>query len=136
MLNRVSSLKEEAYQLEKEVQCIEMAGLGKIEAAVAVSEAEGLYRLLRGAILHPSIFSAPPHPKKACHSPSATISHLPPRSLQVLYPKPLILQQKMWIKHWKLSLQLLLQLQRKLSPPTCNPFAFSWGHQKSIQVPG
>ena len=44
-------------------------------------EVEGLYRLLRGAILYPSISSAPPPPKKAHHSPSATISHPPPQEL-------------------------------------------------------
>ena len=29
-------------------------------------------------------------------------------------------------KQWRLPLQLLLQLQRKPSPPICNPFTFSW----------
>ena len=48
-------MKEEACQLEKEAQHLDTAGLGKIEAAVAGLEVEGLYRLLRGAISHPSI---------------------------------------------------------------------------------
>ena len=74
MLKRANSPKEEAHWLEEEAQCLETAELGKIEAAVAGSEVEGLYRLLRGAILHPSISSAPPPPKKACHSPSTNIS--------------------------------------------------------------
>ena len=56
---------------------MEMAGLGKIEAVVAGSEA-GLYRLLRGAISYPSAPSAPPIPKKVCHTLSATISCSPP----------------------------------------------------------
>ena len=87
MLKRVSSLKEEARQLEEEAQCIETAGMGKIEMVVAGSEVEGLYGLLRGAISHPSISSAPPPPKKAHHSPSATISHLPPQELAGAIPK-------------------------------------------------
>ena len=87
MLKRASSLKEEAHQLEEEAQCLETAGLGKIEAAVAGLEVEGLYRLLRGAILHPSISSAPPPPKKAHHSPSATISYPPPWELAGVVPK-------------------------------------------------
>ena len=57
LLKRVSSLKEEAHQLEEEAQHLEMEGLGKVEVAVAGSEVEGFYRFLRGAIAHPHIFS-------------------------------------------------------------------------------
>ena len=78
MLKRVSSLKEEAHQLEEEAQYLEMGGLGKVEAAMAGLEVEGFYGLLRGAITHPSISSVPPPPKKAHHAPSTTVSHLPP----------------------------------------------------------
>ena len=53
--------------------------LGKVETVVAGSEAEGFYGLLRGAISHPSVSSAPPLPKKAHHIPSTTFSHLPPQ---------------------------------------------------------
>ena len=56
---------------EEEVQHLEIEGLGKVEAEVAGLEVEGLYGLLRGAISHPSISSAPSPPKKACHIPSA-----------------------------------------------------------------
>ena len=83
---------KEARQLEEEAQHIETALLGKIEVAVAGSEVEGLYRLLRGAISHPSISSAPPPSNKVCHTPSATISCPTIRSLEVLYLKPPILQ--------------------------------------------
>ena len=87
MLKRVSSLKEEAHWLEEEAQCLEMAGLGKIEVAVAGLEVEGLYRLLMGAISYPSISSVPPPPKKSHHSPSATISHPLPLELAGAVPK-------------------------------------------------
>ena len=51
---------------------------------MAVSEVEGFYGLLRGAMLCSSISSAPPPPKKVCHTPSATISHPPPQESQEL----------------------------------------------------
>ena len=89
MLEKASSLKEEAHQLEDMVQHLEMEGLGKVEAAVAGSEAEGLYGLLRGAISHPSISSAPPPPKKACHIPSTTVSHPPPQEPYRCYTQSL-----------------------------------------------
>ena len=82
LLRCVSSLCEEAQWLEAEAQHLETKGLEKLEMAVAGSEVEGFYRLLRGAMLHSSVSSAQPPPKKVCHSPSATISHLPPQESQ------------------------------------------------------
>ena len=79
LLKRVSSLKEEAHQLEEKAQHLQMEGLEKVEVAVAGSEVEGFYKLLRGAIAHHPISSAPPPPKKAHHTPSTTVSHLPPQ---------------------------------------------------------
>ena len=67
LLKRASSLGEEAQWLETE-------GLRKIESAVAGSEAEGLYGLLRGAMSHSPMSSIPPPPKKCHHTPTATIS--------------------------------------------------------------
>ena len=63
LLKRASTLRKEAQQLESE-------GLQKIESALAGSEVEGFYRLLRGAISHSSISSIPPPPKKipSCHN--------------------------------------------------------------------
>ena len=56
----------------KEGQCAEGegtatgdGGVGRIEMAVAGLGVEGLYRLLRGAILHSLMSSAPPYPKNA-----------------------------------------------------------------------
>ena len=63
--------------MEGEVQHLETEGLEKLEMAVA-----GFYGLLRGAMLYSSISSAQPPPKKVCHSPSATISYLPPQESQ------------------------------------------------------
>ena len=81
--------REEACRLETEAQCLEMEGLGKVEAVVAGSETEGFYGLLRGAMLHSSLSSASPPHKKICHTPSATISHLPPQeSTGPEVPKP------------------------------------------------
>ena len=62
-----------------EAQHLEADGLEKMEVAVAGSEAEGFYGLLRGAISHSSISIAPPPHKKVCHIPSTTTSHLPPQ---------------------------------------------------------
>ena len=53
-----------------------------MEVAVAGSEVEGFYGLLRGAMSHSSIPLAPPPPKKVHHTPSATIFHLPPQESQ------------------------------------------------------
>ena len=65
--------------MEAKAQCLEACGLEKMEAVVAGSEVEGFYGLLRGAMSHSSMSSAPPPPKRVCHTPSATISHLPPQ---------------------------------------------------------
>ena len=62
-----------------EAQCLEACGLEKMEVAVAGSEVEGFYGLLRGAMSHSSMSSAPPPHKKVHHTPSATISYLPPQ---------------------------------------------------------
>ena len=72
-------MKEEAHRLEMAAQEIETKGLEKVEATMAGSEVEGLYGLLRGVMSHPSTSSASPLHKKACHTPSATVSHLPPQ---------------------------------------------------------
>ena len=79
LLKQASSLCKEASRLEVEAQCLEMEGLANMEAAVAGSEVEGFYGPLRGAILHSSLPTSSPPPKKACHAPSATVSHLPPQ---------------------------------------------------------
>ena len=62
-----------------EAQCLETEGLAKMEAAVAGSEAEGFYWLLRGAISYSSLSTSSPSPKKALHAPSTAVSHLPPQ---------------------------------------------------------
>ena len=65
--------------MEEKAQHLEMEGLAKMEAAVAGSEAEGFYGLLRGLISHSSLPTSSPPPKKANHAPSTTASHLPPQ---------------------------------------------------------
>ena len=72
MLKKAGTLQEEAQRFEAKAQHLESCGLEKMEAAVAGSEVEGFYGLLRGAMSCSSISSAPPPPRK-----SAT-HHLPP----------------------------------------------------------
>ena len=72
-------MKEDAHRLEMAAQEIETKGLEKVEMAVTGLEVEGLYGLLRGVMSHPSISSASPPHKKACHTLSTTVSHLPPQ---------------------------------------------------------
>ena len=126
-------LPQEAHWLEEEAQHLEMAGLGKLEAAVAGSEAEGLYGLLRGAISHPSISSAPLPPKKACHSQSATISHPPPQELAGAVPKA----SDPATKDVEQALEAVSPASEGSSPhPHATPSPSVGGHPKSIQMPG
>ena len=117
-------MKEEAHRLEVAAQKMETKGLEKVEVAVAGLEAEGLYRLLRGVMSHPSVSSAPPPPRKL------TISHPP---LSPICPPGVCRTQSLWphSRHSQAGIgscfQLPFQLQRKLSPLICSPFAFSWG---------
>ena len=91
LLKRVSSLKEEACQLEEEAQCLETEGLAKVEVAVAGSEVEGFYRLLRGAIAH-TPYLQPHLPLRKLTMPHPPLSPVHPlRSLQVSHLKPLSL---------------------------------------------
>ena len=64
LLKQPSSLHEEAWQLEREAQDLETEGLEKLEVAVTGSEVEGLYGLLRGAIMHSSLPTSSTPPKK------------------------------------------------------------------------
>ena len=54
-------------------------GVGKMWEAVAGSEAEGLYGLLRGVTSHSHLLPSQPPPKKPCHAPSITTSQPPPQ---------------------------------------------------------
>ena len=72
LLKRAGSLREEAHRLEVEAQHLETEGLGKMEVAVAGSEAEGFLWASEGSnvtFLHiPSPTSSQenlPHP--ICH---------------------------------------------------------------------
>ena len=78
LLKQASLLCKEVCKLELEAQWLEREGLEKMEVAVTGSEAEGFYGLLRGAVLHSSLPTSLPPPKKAHHAPSTTISNLPP----------------------------------------------------------
>ena len=111
LLKRASALREEAQWLESE-------GLRKIELAVAGSEAEDFYGLLRGAISHTPISSVPPPPKNAILpqlllSPCCLL-----RSPKRWHLKSLILQLVRQNWHQKPALQLGHMLWRWPSQPT------------------
>ena len=72
-------LHEEAHKLESEAQHLETEGLEKMETAMTGSEAEGLYGLLRRAVMHSSLSTSSPPPKKSHHAPYSFIPHLPPQ---------------------------------------------------------
>ena len=100
LLWRASALREEVQRLETEA-------LQKLQLAVAEMEAEGLYRLLRGAILQFSVSSAPPLPKRHHHAPTTTISKQPPQESEGVEPDtsaPLVGGLN-W--HWRLLLSCL-----------------------------
>ena len=65
--------------LYEEAQHLETAGLQKVELAVAGSEAEGLYRLLQGALSHSSASMAQPPVKRHQQPPTATVSKPSPQ---------------------------------------------------------
>ena len=54
-------------------------GVQKMKEAVAGSEAEGLYGLLRGVTSHSHPLPSQPPLKKPCCAPSTTISQPPPQ---------------------------------------------------------
>ena len=66
-------------RLEGRAQQLETEGWGKIREAVAGSEAEGLYGLLRGVTSHSHPLPSQPPSKKPCRAPSTTISQPPPQ---------------------------------------------------------
>ena len=77
----------QASTLREEAQCLETAGLQKVEMVVAGSKAEGLYRLLRGALSHSPRSMAQP-PTKRCHqAPTTTVSKPPPQEPEEVEPE-------------------------------------------------
>ena len=76
-----------ASLLREEAQWLEAEGLQKVKMAVAGSEAEHLYGLMRGALLHSSMSSAPPPPKRCHQAPTTTICKLPPQESEKVKPK-------------------------------------------------
>ena len=72
-------LHEEADKLDNEAQHLETEGLEKMEADMTSSEVEGLYGHLRRAVMHSSLSTSSPPPRKSCHAPFSFIPHLPPQ---------------------------------------------------------
>ena len=74
LLQKASLLWEEVQRLEERVQQLEIEGWGKMKEAVAWSEVEGLYGLLREVTLHSHPLPSQPPLKTPCFAPSTTIS--------------------------------------------------------------
>ena len=76
-LQQASTLRREARKLEERAHELETEGWRQMREAVAGSEAEGLYGLLKGATSYPH--PAPSHPplKKPHISPGSTITQPP-----------------------------------------------------------
>ena len=83
LLKRASALWEKAQQLKVE-------GLQKIKSAVSRSEAEGFYRLLRGAVSHTSSSPAPPLPKNTIPPQPWLFPSHPLRSLRRWHLRSLV----------------------------------------------
>ena len=69
----------------------------------------------------------PPYPQSHLLIRKSVTPHLPPSPICPLRSPQDLMSLYLWTRWWRLPLQLLLQLQRRPSPPICNPFAFSWG---------
>ena len=131
MLKRVSSLKEEAYWLEEEARHLETEGLGKVEAAVAGSEAEGFYGLLRGAIAHPP-HPLPKLPNKAHHILCTTVSHVPPQEPTGITPEVSNPAARMAEQ----ALEAASPPPEEALPTDIQPLCIQLGGIKSVQMPG
>ena len=76
LLHQASQKREEAQKLEEEVQQLEMEGWGNMREAVAGSEVEGIYGLLRGVKSCSCLLLSQP-PLKISLIPSSCISQPP-----------------------------------------------------------
>ena len=77
LLHEASQKREEVQKLEEEAQQLEMEGWGNMREAVAGSEAEGIYGLLRGVTLCSHLLLSQPPLKRSCLTPSSSIFQLP-----------------------------------------------------------
>ena len=75
--NKASILRKEAQMLEERAHELETEGWRQMREAVAGSEAEGLYGLLKGVTSYPHPASSHPPIKKPHLSPSTTITQSP-----------------------------------------------------------
>ena len=108
-------------RLEERVQQVEMEGWGKMREAVAGSEVEGFYGLLRGVTSHSHLLPSPPPSKKPWHAPSATISKSSPwESTGPKVSNPA--DQAMGP-----ASPVALSALEEAIPAQCNPSIFRWG---------
>ena len=114
----------------------EMEGLQNIESAVAESEAEVLYRLLRGAVSHSPISSIPSPPNKCHHTPTATISKPLPQESEVIKPEA----SAPVVGRVELALEAPFSaVSQALEVAICShmaPLCLQFGCQKGIQMLG
>ena len=105
-------------------------GLAKMEVAMAGSEAEDFYGLLRGPMSHFSLATSSPPPKKACHAPFATVSHLSPQEStepEASAPADQALESA--------PLDVPPASEEEI-PTHMQPLCIQLGHQKGIQMLG
>ena len=124
LLRHCSFLREKAQKLEAE-------GLQKVELAVAGSEAVGLYRLLRGALSHSTMSSAPPHLKDIVMPLPPLYPRQPLRHPQESNLNPLLLQLREVDWHRRPLLGCLPSLRGSHPHPYETPLPRCGGHQKS-----
>ena len=77
LLHEASQKREEVWKLEEEVQQLETEGWGNMREAVAGSEVEGIYGLLRGVTLCSHFLLSQPPLKRSHLTPSSSISQPP-----------------------------------------------------------
>ena len=76
-MQQASILRKEVQRLEERAHELETEGWRQMREAVAGSEVEGLYGLLKGVASYPYPTSSHPPMKKPCLSPSSTITQSP-----------------------------------------------------------
>ena len=99
--------------------------------AVTGSEAEGLYEVLRGVVLHSSLPTSSPPPKKIHHAPSSTISHPSPQESKETEASVSVEQALESTSSTTPSI-LEGEIPAKIQPPLYSV----GGYQKSIQMSG
>ena len=128
LLCQVSILCEEAQHLGTE-------GLQKVEMAVAGSEAESLYSLLRKLYHIPHVLC--PTPSKRHHqAPTTTVSRLPPQEPREVKPEPSTPAAEGDIMAQEVPSLAISQALEVAIPAHMTPLCLNKGCQMGLQMPG